>query len=198
MPASEEQFQLIDVKILKAEECVLQAKKKLCDLRTQRNSLLSICRLPNEVLGLILTFCVQEIRAGMRPDPFMSMPISWLWVTHVCRYWRAVSLSYPGLLWADIVTKGHRSHAFAAQLEAIGIALPEWVTSTEPPEDRRERVRAPAEPTLPAIGSPKDSAGLLKAFNAVTRFLDANREWVVWARWWHEVSEQSGAPRVCD
>ena len=85
--------------------------------------------------------------------------------------------------------------AFAAQLDAIGIDLPEWVASTDPPEDRRELVRAPAEPTLPAIGSPKDSAGLLKAFNAMTRFLDANREWVVWARWWHEVSEQSGAPR---
>ena len=86
--------------------------------------------------------------------------------------------------------------AFAAQLDAIGIDLPEWVASTDPPEDRRELVRAPAEPTLPAIGSATDPAAIIKTFNAVTRFLDANREWVVWARWWHKVSEQSGAPRV--
>ncbi|KAK7049344.1 hypothetical protein VNI00_005945 [Paramarasmius palmivorus] len=87
MPNPEEQFQLIDEKIA-------QAKENLRNLHSQRNSLLPICRLPNEVLGLILSFCTSDLRLRGHST---TRSRSWLWPTHVCQHWRAVALGCPAI-----------------------------------------------------------------------------------------------------
>ncbi|KZV86186.1 hypothetical protein EXIGLDRAFT_840478 [Exidia glandulosa HHB12029] len=40
-----------------------------------------------------------------------------VYTSHVCRYWRAVSIAHPGLLWSLISTTGRRRGAFRRQLE---------------------------------------------------------------------------------
>ncbi|KAK7019150.1 hypothetical protein VNI00_018182 [Paramarasmius palmivorus] len=82
----EEQFQLLDEKIA-------QTKENLHNLHFQRNSLLPICRLPNEILALILIFCASDVRRYSTPHWRMS----WLWLTHVCQHWRAIALGCPAM-----------------------------------------------------------------------------------------------------
>ncbi|KAF7309766.1 F-box domain-containing protein [Mycena indigotica] len=65
---------------------VLQLQEAICNLKTKRNALSSISRLPPEVLSRIFMFCV--------------VPHSSNWiaqVSHVTRYWRATSLGCPQL-----------------------------------------------------------------------------------------------------
>ncbi|KAK7049341.1 hypothetical protein VNI00_005942 [Paramarasmius palmivorus] len=82
----EEQLQLLDEKIA-------QTKENLRNLHFQRNSLLPICRLPNEILGLILTFCASDVRRHRTHCSQMS----WLWPTHVCQHWRTIALGCPAM-----------------------------------------------------------------------------------------------------
>ncbi|KAK7019156.1 hypothetical protein VNI00_018188 [Paramarasmius palmivorus] len=128
MSAPKEEFQLVDEKILKAEERVLRAKENLCKFLTERNSLLSICRLPNEVLGLIITLGVQEIRAGMRPDPFQSMPVSWLWSTHVCRHWRAVALECPAIWDTPDFTRPKLAREMLLRAKSTPLYVYAWIS----------------------------------------------------------------------
>ncbi|KAK7049343.1 hypothetical protein VNI00_005944 [Paramarasmius palmivorus] len=90
MSNSEEQFQLIDEKIAQTKD-----PENLRSLHFQRNSLLPICRLPSEILGLILTFCASDVRSQQFGTTRLQM--SWLWLTHVCQHWRAIALGCPAM-----------------------------------------------------------------------------------------------------
>ncbi|KAK7049336.1 hypothetical protein VNI00_005937 [Paramarasmius palmivorus] len=84
----EEQFRLLDEKIA-------QTKENLRSLHFQRNALIPICRLPSEILGLILTFCASDER--LRRYGTTRLRMSWLWLTHVCQHWRAIALGCPAM-----------------------------------------------------------------------------------------------------
>ncbi|KAK7040197.1 hypothetical protein VNI00_010003 [Paramarasmius palmivorus] len=106
MTTPEEQLQIVGKKIIEAEERVSKAKEDLRKLQSQHNSLIPICRLPNEVLSLIFTSCVTDahgvFKSWMFDSKVYSTRFSWIWVTHVCRHWREVALSCPEM-WATPV-----------------------------------------------------------------------------------------------
>lgn len=83
----QEELRLLDEKIVEADE---HAR----GLRSQRNSLLPICQLPNEVLSLIFLSCVTKPTSPVHYLSYIKRPLpEWLAVTQVCRHWRAVALS---------------------------------------------------------------------------------------------------------
>ena len=59
----------------------------LCNLRTQRNTLSPISRLPPEILASIFIHCACSRQKKQRGIP------NWVNVSHVCRHWRDVALN---------------------------------------------------------------------------------------------------------
>ncbi|KAK7040198.1 hypothetical protein VNI00_010004 [Paramarasmius palmivorus] len=103
MTTPKEQLQTVDKNIIEAEERVSKAKEDLRKLQSQHNSLIPICRLPNEVLNLIFISCVIDseklggFKSRMVDSKLYSTRFSWIWVTHVCRHWREVALNCPAM-----------------------------------------------------------------------------------------------------
>lgn len=85
-------------------------KEALRLLFSQRNSLLPVCRLPTELLSEIFLRHVEDHHAVIRRLQADTVELlnllnwghyTWITVTHVCRHWRSVALSFPRL-WTDI------------------------------------------------------------------------------------------------
>src|SRR6266403_1448488 len=85
----------------------------MCAMRSRRNNVSLIGRLPPEILSCIFSFhTINEpiptdfIYDPDDPFPSNSSParlgLGWIAITHVCRRWRQVALSHPGL-WRTIV-----------------------------------------------------------------------------------------------
>ena len=64
-------------------------------LRSRRNLLSPIARLPPELLCKIFSFCASQCAGAINP-------LEWVRVTHVSRSWRAVALECPSL-WSTLV-----------------------------------------------------------------------------------------------
>jgi len=65
-------------------------------LLSRRNTLAPISALPPELLSRIFHFHAQDARPW-----YEGQPLGWIWVTHVCQYWRQVALN-DSSLWATI------------------------------------------------------------------------------------------------
>ncbi|TFY73441.1 hypothetical protein EWM64_g10571 [Hericium alpestre] len=79
----------------------------MCALKTQRNALLPISRLPPEVLSQIFQYIAVVEQSYPRTryfPPFLgsSGTLGWIKITHVCRQWRDVALA-DSRLWAKTV-----------------------------------------------------------------------------------------------
>lgn len=67
-------------------------------LKSRRNALAPISRLPPEMLSKIFTFC-----ASIGQTDYASCnTLSWIKVSHICHHWRAVALECPSL-WSCLV-----------------------------------------------------------------------------------------------
>ncbi|ESK93441.1 hypothetical protein Moror_1722 [Moniliophthora roreri MCA 2997] len=75
----------------------LKANRTRSSVGTKPHPIAHISRLPNEVLGIIFTFCVQLTLqcASTSNRPWRCR--TWIWVSHVCRHWRSVALSCTGM-----------------------------------------------------------------------------------------------------
>ncbi|KAI0266525.1 hypothetical protein BC834DRAFT_783046, partial [Gloeopeniophorella convolvens] len=82
-----------------------------CAMRTRRNALSLVGRLPPELLSRIFAFHAANQPIARDPiynydDPnppsMAQVELGWITVTHVCRAWRAVALADPSL-WRTIV-----------------------------------------------------------------------------------------------
>ncbi|CAL1712035.1 unnamed protein product [Somion occarium] len=71
--------------------------------KRQQNSLQPVAKLPAEILCDIFVFCVSNAEEDEHDSHSTCWPngYTWISVTHVCHYWRAVALKSPGL-WAVI------------------------------------------------------------------------------------------------
>ncbi|TRM57707.1 hypothetical protein BD626DRAFT_574202 [Schizophyllum amplum] len=95
-------------------------------LRCSRNALVSINKLPSEILGYIFQFIHAD---------FASPSRSWIEVSYVCRHWRRVALSMPSL-WSvvDLRQKGFDVHKLEAFVQRSK-AAPLTVFYQNPPSD---------------------------------------------------------------
>jgi hypothetical protein len=84
------QFEQIDQEILRYEEAVRE-------LKSRRNLLAPISRLPAEILCAVFMFC--SVPEPLTPASFGSVDTRWRWiiVTHTSRLWRSIALSCPAL-----------------------------------------------------------------------------------------------------
>ncbi|KAL0563314.1 hypothetical protein V5O48_018757, partial [Marasmius crinis-equi] len=89
------QVKLIDERIGRAEEEVRHAAEELRKLKSERNILAPISRLPTEIMSIILGYCISHRSTGW---PYK---ITWLSATHVCRQWRSVALNSASI-WSHI------------------------------------------------------------------------------------------------
>ena len=82
------------------EESIKKSQNRILQLKTQRNMLSPICRIPQELLGEILVALASSYAADYTSPCGRCWPY-WTVVTEVCRYWRSVSLRTPRM-WACI------------------------------------------------------------------------------------------------
>lgn len=71
---------------------------QILDLKTQRNELARIFRLPSEILSAVFTHYAQAAPMG---SYWRGTRMKWIDVAKVCRHWRDVALRCPHL-WSDI------------------------------------------------------------------------------------------------
>ncbi|KAG5638349.1 hypothetical protein H0H81_000482 [Sphagnurus paluster] len=88
-----------DLAAEKTRDAIDQELQRLEDsirlLKSKRNILAPISRLPPEILSKIFAFRAAEAAEG-------PSPLGWIKLTHVSRHWRAVALESPRL-WANLV-----------------------------------------------------------------------------------------------
>ena len=78
----------------------------LCNLRTRRNTLSLISRLPTETLATIFIHCAHDYHCEDSSHFTRTVP-DWVNVSYVCRHWRNVALNCP-TLWSYIFMKSQR------------------------------------------------------------------------------------------
>jgi hypothetical protein len=144
MSTPEEQLQIVGKKIIEAEERVLKAKEDLRELQSQHNSLIPICRLPNEVLSLIFISCVTDahgvFKSWVVDSKVYSTRFSWIWVTHVCRHWREVALSCPEMWATPVFQKPNMAQEMLVRAKGapLRIHAPNFSTRREQEEVLKE------------------------------------------------------------
>ncbi|TFY81358.1 hypothetical protein EWM64_g2653 [Hericium alpestre] len=87
---------LAQVRALRAQ--LLEAEVQARELRSHRNSLQHISRLPTEVLQLVFTRLVPTV---FHKQSEAKSIVQWIQITAVCSHWRQVAISFP-LLWHHI------------------------------------------------------------------------------------------------
>ncbi|KAI0314629.1 hypothetical protein OF83DRAFT_1063517, partial [Amylostereum chailletii] len=78
--------------LIRAQEATIRA------LKQQHNDLVPIARLPTELLELIFTIVCESSYHSYHHGRFYPR---WVYLSFVCRHWRAVALGYPRL-WSRI------------------------------------------------------------------------------------------------
>ncbi|KAH7922443.1 hypothetical protein BV22DRAFT_1121467 [Leucogyrophana mollusca] len=110
-----------DVTAASAPSTVAQAQLKIDNelevlgnrvraLRTRRNAISRISSLPDELLAAVFMHYASRLYAEycrLQDSLYMPQPLQWIKVTHVCRHWRRVALSYP-TLWSLLVPQRSR------------------------------------------------------------------------------------------
>lgn len=98
----------------------------ICSLKSRRNSLCRISRLPPEVISEVFLVFAEQLQAQDR----FKVDFKWITVTHVCRLWRDIALQH-GRLWGKIdTTRPDRTGAFIDRSKGAPLAVRESFTSS--------------------------------------------------------------------
>jgi hypothetical protein len=93
----------------------------VCSLKSRRNSLCPVSRLPPEVLSEVFLVSAEQLQAQHR----FKVDFSWISVAHVCRLWRHIALQH-GRLWGKIdMTRPDRTTAFVDRSKGAPLAVRE-------------------------------------------------------------------------
>lgn len=91
----------------------------LCLLKSRRNSLCRISRLPPEVLSEVFLVFAEQLQVQDR----FKVNFEWITITHVCRLWRETALQH-GRLWGKIdLTKPDRTEVFVDRSKGAPLAV---------------------------------------------------------------------------
>ena len=109
----------IDSDIQRLNDCI-------CSLKSRRNSLCRISRLPPEVLSEVFLVLAEQLQAQDR----FKADFKWITVTHVCRLWRDIALQH-GRLWGKIdAARPDRTMVFVDRSKGAPLAVRESFTSS--------------------------------------------------------------------
>ncbi|KII86849.1 hypothetical protein PLICRDRAFT_700122 [Plicaturopsis crispa FD-325 SS-3] len=90
-----------------AQSCIddesARVQLQLCALKTRRNTLSLVSRLPPEILSNVFIWHAAIAREHP-PDPKQGARVKWIEATNLCRHWRYVALDSPRL-WNRIVAR---------------------------------------------------------------------------------------------
>jgi len=102
----------IDNEIRRLNDCI-------CSLKSRKNSLCPVSRLPPEVLSEVFLVLAEQLQAQDR----FKVDFKWISVAHVCHLWRNVALQH-GRLWGKIdVTKPDRTRVFVDRSKGAPLAV---------------------------------------------------------------------------
>ena len=109
----------IDSDIQRLNDCI-------CSLKSRRNLLCRISRLPPEVLSQIFLVFAEQLQAQDR----FKTDFKWITITHVCRLWREIALRH-GRLWGKIDSaREERARVFVERSNGAPLAVRETFTSS--------------------------------------------------------------------
>lgn len=98
----------------------------ICSLKSRRNSLCPISRLPPEVLSEVFLVFAEQLQAQNR----FKVDFKWITIACVCRLWRAIALQH-GRLWGRIdTTREDRTKAFVGRSKGAPLAIRDSFTGT--------------------------------------------------------------------
>lgn len=102
----------IDSEIQRLNRCI-------CSLKSRKNSLCRISRLPPEVLSEVFLVLAEQLQARDR----FKVDFKWITVAQVCRLWRDIALQH-GRLWGKIdVTRPDRTRALVDRSKGTPLAV---------------------------------------------------------------------------
>jgi len=102
----------IDNEIQRLNSCI-------CSLKSRRNLLCPVSRLPPEVLSEVFLELAEQLQAQDR----FKVDLKWISVAHVCRLWRDIALQH-GRLWGKIdTTKPDRTRVFVDRSKGAPLAV---------------------------------------------------------------------------
>lgn len=91
----------------------------ICALKSRRNSLCPVSRLPPEVLSEIFLVLAEQLQAQDR----FKVDLKWIPIAHVCHIWRHIALQH-GRLWGRIdMTKPDRTGVFVDRSKGAPLAV---------------------------------------------------------------------------
>ena len=98
----------------------------ICSLKSRRNSLCSVSRLPPEVLSEVFLDLAEQLQAQDR----FKVDFTWVTLAHVCRLWRHVALQH-GRLWGKVdITKSDRTRVFVDRSNGAPLAIRQSFTTS--------------------------------------------------------------------
>ncbi|KAF9652349.1 hypothetical protein BDM02DRAFT_3266414 [Thelephora ganbajun] len=98
---------------------IQRLNSSVCSLKSRRNSLCSVSRLPPEVLSDVFLVLAEQLQAQDR----FRVDFKWISVTHVCHLWRHVALQH-GRLWGKIdMISQDRTRAFVDRSKGAPLAV---------------------------------------------------------------------------
>lgn len=109
----------IDGEIQRLNNCI-------CSLKSRRNSLCPVSRLPPEVLSEVFLVLAEQLQAQGR----FKADFKWTTVAHVCRLWRDIALQH-GRLWGKIdMTEPDRTREFLDRSKGAPLAIRQSFTGS--------------------------------------------------------------------
>lgn len=81
----------------KLDEKIQDANEYARRLKTRRNELVPIARLPSEILSMVFSMYAHASVQGIHGISSRAIALPWVVVTHVCHHFRSVALAYPSL-----------------------------------------------------------------------------------------------------
>lgn len=98
---------------------ILRLTSYICSLKSRKNSLCRVSRLPPEVLSEVFLVLAEQLQAQER----FRVDLRWITVAHVCRLWRNIALQH-GRLWGKIdITSPDRTGGFVDRSKGAPLAV---------------------------------------------------------------------------
>ena len=102
----------IDSEIQRLNNCI-------CSLKSRRNSLCQVSRMPPEILSEVFLVLAEQLQAQDR----FKVDFKWITVAHVCHLWRHIALQH-GRLWGKIdMTSPDRASVFVDRSKGAPLAV---------------------------------------------------------------------------